>query len=124
MIFTSTLIFPENIHDIIKTQNEENKVRANQGKEPLNSLMQVQAVKQYGFEELLNPLMDGWELTSFDGDGFKLQLDFTNPLFISTDDEPDILLIQLNLGEFVDKNGQNMPESIVKYIQIPTQMES
>ena len=49
--------------------------------------------------------MDGWDLIRLDGDGFELQLNFTNPILISADDEPDILLIQLNLSEFTDENG-------------------
>ena len=68
--------------------------------------------------------MGGWSLIKLDGNGFEMQLNFTNPLYISTDDEPDILLIQLNLGEFTDNTGQSLPESVIKYIPIPTQMAS
>ncbi len=37
--------------------------------------------------------MDEWELTSFGPDGIKLSVNFTNPIYVSTDDEPDLLLI-------------------------------
>ena len=64
--------------------------------------------------------MKGWELISLDGDGFELQLNFTDPLFISSGAEPDLLLIQLDLSSFEDENGNSLPSSVVKYIPIPT----
>ena len=68
--------------------------------------------------------MDGWDLLSLDAYGFELQLNFTNPLFISADDVPDLLLIQLDLSDFEDENGQSLPASVVKYSPIPTQIAS
>ena len=37
--------------------------------------------------------MEGWELLSIGPEGFEIQFKFTNPVTISTDDEPDLLLI-------------------------------
>ena len=68
--------------------------------------------------------MDNWELLSLDSDGFELQLNFTNPLQISSGEEPDLLLIQLDMSDFEDANGQKLPASVVKYSQIPTQIAS
>ena len=68
--------------------------------------------------------MDNWELISLDSDGFELQLNFTNPLQISAGEEPDLLLIQLNLSGFLDENEQKFPDSVVKYSPIPTQIAS
>ena len=68
--------------------------------------------------------MDGWELKWLDGNGFELQLNFTNPLLISSDDEPDLLLIQLDLSGFEDENGLKLPDSVVKFSSIPTQIAS
>ena len=49
--------------------------------------------------------MDAWELLSIDSNGFELQLNFTNPLQVSAGEEPDLLLIQLDMSEFEDENG-------------------
>ena len=68
--------------------------------------------------------MDGWDLLSLDSNGFELQLNFTNPLYISSADIPDLLLIQLELGDIKDANGQSLPTSLVKYSPIPTQIAS
>ena len=46
--------------------------------------------------------MEDWELVKLDGNGFELKISFTNPLLISADDEPDVLLIQLELSDFKD----------------------
>ena len=43
--------------------------------------------------------MDGWELISIGPEGFEIQMNFTNPVAISTSDEPDLLLIQLDVVE-------------------------
>lgn len=92
-----------------------------EGKAPLDSLIQVFAVKEQDNEDDVgSPLMKGWELISLDGDGFELQLNFTNPLFVSSGDEPDLLLIQLDLSSFEDENGNSLPSSVVKYMPIPT----
>ena len=66
------------------------------------------------------PIMDGWTLVSLTADGFDLDLNFTDPLRVSSGDEPDLLLIQLNLSDFEDSEGNKMPESVVKYALIPT----
>ena len=58
--------------------------------------------------------MEGWELIQIDGNGIELKINFTKPLLISSDDEPDVLLIQLNLSELKDDNGISLPKSVVK----------
>ena len=68
--------------------------------------------------------MDGWDLVSFGPDGIDLRLNFTNSIYISTGEEPDLLLIQLDLSDYKDENGESLPASIVKYYPIPTQMRS
>ena len=72
------------------------------GQAPLQSLIQVFAVKENSLDEVSAPLMDGWNLVSLDSNGFELQLNFTNPIMISADDEPDLLLLQLDLSQFKD----------------------
>ena len=68
--------------------------------------------------------MDGWELLSLGPEGFEIRLNFTNPIMISSGDDPDLLLIQMDLSDFEDENGQKFPSSLVKYSQIPTQIPS
>ena len=71
-------------------------------------------------EELGDPIMDGWELLSIGPEGFELQMNFTSPVAISSEDQPDLLLIQLDMSSFEDENGQKFSESMVKYSPIPT----
>ena len=58
--------------------------------------------------------MDGWDLVSIGPDGIEFTLNFTNPVAISAGEEPDLLLIQLDLSDYKDVNGQPMPASLVK----------
>ena len=44
-------------------------------------------------EDVGEAIIDGWELVYIGPDGFELKLNFTNPLMVSTDDEPDLLLV-------------------------------
>ena len=99
------------------------------GEAPVKTLVQVFAVKgQLPDEDEISyaglPIMDGWELMSLSADGFDLMMNFTDPLRISSGDEPDLLLIQLDLSDFEDADGNKLSESVVKYLQIPTQMGS
>ena len=71
-------------------------------------------------EKQFEPIMNGWEILSFDSSTIDIELNFTNPLYVSSGDKPDLLLIQIDLGEYKSKRGVNMPESIVKYTEIPT----
>ena len=66
------------------------------------------------------PIMDGWALVSLTAEGFDLRMNFTDPLRVSAGEEPDLLLIQLNLSDFEDAEGNKMPESVIKYALIPT----
>jgi len=47
-----------------------------------------------------------------------------NPLSVSSGDNPDLLFVQLDLGEYQSASGVKMPDSVVKYISIPTQIAS
>ena len=68
--------------------------------------------------------MDGWEILEIGPDGVSFSLNFTNPIYVSSGDEPDLLLVQINLSEFKDAEGNSLPETVIKYISIPTQMSS
>ena len=126
MGFTQPLKIPFGAETLIKKQTEENRRRLEYGVAPEKSIVQVFAVNGYIEDEddLANagllPIMDGWELISLSADGFDLSVNFTDPLRISAGDEPDLLLIQLNLSDFEDADGNKLPESVVKYAPIPT----
>ena len=91
------------------------------GEAPEESLISVFAVKEEGDEASSGEaVMDGWELKSLTSEGFELQLNFTSPIKLSNGDEPDLLLIQLDLSSFEDANGNKLPASVVKYSPIPT----
>ena len=59
---------------------------------------------------------------SLDKDGLEIELDFNEPLDVSSGDEPDLLAVQLNLDQFKNENGKGLQESLVKYFQIPPQI--
>ena len=104
MKFTKTLQQQKGSNQNEK-ENAINRRRLAEGKAPLKSLIQVFAVKEYDSEDRSAPIMDNWEVVRLDGEGFHLQFNFSNPLHVSVDDEPDIMLIQLDLSGFVDENG-------------------
>ena len=106
MGFTSDVKVPDGTGDLIKEQTEKNRRRLADGLPPDQSLIEVFAVKEEdGEEELSEPIMDGWELISIGPEGFEIRMNFTNPVAISSSDEPDLLLIQLDLSSFEDENG-------------------
>ena len=74
--------------------------------------------------QLGDPIISGWDLVNMDGTSFEIKLNFTDPLSVSIGFEPDLLMVQIQLANFTDVNGNRMPPSIVKYIEIPTQMPS
>ncbi len=71
-----------------------------------------------------SPVMGGWDLVSFGSDGIEISLNFTDPITVSVGDEPELLLVQVELGGLKSADGMSMPESLVKYMPIPTQMGS
>ena len=106
MGFTRPLKIPAYAENLIKNQTAENRRRLANGEAPdEKTLIQVYAVKDYivDEDEIADaglPIMDGWALVSLSEDGFDLTMNFTDPLRISAGDEPDLLLIQLNLSDF------------------------
>ena len=125
--FSSKIKFPADLGERIKAESEDARRRLADGKAPLSGLIEVFAIQQEESESGENsgtPLMDGWELVSLTEDGIDIKLNFTNPVALSGDDQPDLLLIQLDLSEFEDENGNKLPDSLIKYMDIPTQMGS
>jgi len=71
-------------------------------------------------EDVVEPVMDGFELVSVDSDGMVVKINMPKPLLVSSGDNPDLLMMQLELGEYKSASGVKMPESVVKYISLPT----
>ena len=69
-------------------------------------------------------IIDNFELVSLNSDGFDIRLSFPEPLNVSANENPDLILLQLELGQYKSTSGVNMPESIVKYIEIPAQIQN
>ena len=67
-------------------------------------------------------MISGWTMVSIDSNGFTIKLNYLDPVSVSTHIDPDILFVQVQLSEFKDANGNSLPESVVKYIEIPTQI--
>mmetsp|Transcript_14028 Transcript_14028/g.19130 ORF Transcript_14028/g.19130 Transcript_14028/m.19130 type:complete len:93 (-) Transcript_14028:46-324(-) len=53
-----------------------------------------------------------------------LKLNFTNRDQVSFADEADLIFMQLELGDYFDADGLNLPESLVKVFEIPRQWRS
>ena len=66
------------------------------------------------------PIIDHWELTKFEPESIEIDVHFTDPLKVSTDDKPDLLFVSLDLSSLRDANGKAFSSGIVKYIEIPT----
>ena len=106
MGFSKTLKVPEGTTDRVKEQTESNRRRMAAGDPPEESLISVFAVKEDegdNPEIVGEPILDVWELISLDSEGFEIQLNFSNPIGISNEDTPDLLLIQLDLSSFEDE---------------------
>ena len=69
--------------------------------------------------------MNDWELIDIDQDGMYIHLSLSDPISVSSLDTPDLLFIQLELGGLQKEKGETkVMKSIVKYIEIPTQMKN
>ena len=71
--------------------------------------------------------MKEWQVKSFTRSLFEFQLVFNEPMKVSTNEEPDLLLVQIELCDLstpeVEKRllSESKEISIVKYINIPIQ---
>ena len=63
--------------------------------------------------------MRDWDISAFDSYGFDFNLNFEDPIEVSQNDRPDMVFIQLSLGEFKDVAGRSLPQSVIKATEIP-----
>ena len=77
-----------------------------------------------GDEEAVDENLISWSISEVTSKLIKLNLEFQKPLEVSQGDSPDTLVIQVELSQFQDKNGQKLPESVVRTKSIPLQIGS
>jgi len=65
-------------------------------------------------DDVSGPILRDWSLKNFDSKAIQLQVNFENPSAVSQGDSPEILLVQLMLGELESVNGQKFPPCVVK----------
>ena len=125
--FSAQLEIPEQAIEDIRRQQAENRRHLASGRSSKDLSISVIAIKgpDESKKELLElPVIDSWELVSIGAKGVDLRLNYTHPLEVSSGEESDLLLIQMDLSEYKDASGQTLPESLVKYVPIPTQVAS
>ena len=49
--------------------------------------------------------MDGWELGEVDSEGITVGLNIAQPIAVSQGDNPDLVLLQLDLGDYKSASG-------------------
>ena len=122
MYFTSPLEIPENLIDTIVAQQKDTKEGITNGSTPQLKYIDVAVVRQDELDDdVSEPILFEWTLTQLNSEGLTIDLEFERPLLISQDDDPDLLIVQLELSEFKDANGKSLPQSLVKQIMIPPQ---
>ena len=72
----------------------------------------------------LKPLAMTWDLLDLDPLAGNFQLNFTDPLGISQNDMPDVLLVLVNFNSFKSVKEQKMPKNTLQRIFIPPQLPS
>jgi len=93
--FTSTMEVSAEDAENLKTQRLVNRRLEAEGKTPEKEKVTIFAVKEEGVDEseLGEPIMGGWEIKSFGPDGIEFDLNFTNPIYASTGEQADLLLV-------------------------------
>ena len=60
------------------------------------------------------------DLVSLSSTGIELDVIFMNPINVSKGDEPDLLLLALDLSELETIQGKKLPSNVYIWRQIPT----
>ena len=55
--------------------------------------------------------------------GIELDMVFVDPIKVSKGDEPDLVLVALDLSELETTSGEKLPSQVYKYLPILTQMK-
>ena len=65
-----------------------------------------------------------WSITSVSEMLIRIELEFENPLEVSQGESPDTLVVQAELGEYLDQDELSLPDSVVRSKSIPAQVGS
>ena len=124
--FTQKINFPETLEQAIREANLPIRQLASHGLIRAKNAIQIFAIKGKEPSEASSdePIMKYWELVSLRANGVTLKVHFFKPLRVSAGETPDLLIVQLELGDYFDDNGNSLEKSIVKKFEIPTQFAS
>ena len=75
-------------------------------------------------EVTTEPILNTWEIITVESESMEIQLNLSDPISVSAIDGSDVIFVQLNMSEYKSENGQGLPESVVKWRDIPCQMAS
>ena len=121
--FTEDVYFPENVLEEIKAEYSKSSKRELSGSLKRRKIS-IYAVKGEEADpddehEITEPVIDGWYLESIDKSGMEVNLNFRNPLAVSQSRDPDLLLTQIEFGEFKTTSGVPLRDCIIKVTMIP-----
>ena len=68
--------------------------------------------------------LKSWKAVFVDSRNIHVAVEFQDPLEISLGDEPDLLLVQVELSEYRDHLNRALPPSVVKLIELAPQTGS
>ena len=65
--------------------------------------------------------LKSWNVSVVNSTLIMIDLEFDDSLYVSQGDQPDELLVQINLKDFPDTLGRYLPDSILQMVDIPPQ---
>ena len=68
----------------------------------------------HGDSKLESDNLRSWEIITVSKDQIEIKLDFFAPLQVSQGEEPDILMLQLQLSDFPDEKNGVLPPQVFK----------
>ena len=69
-------------------------------------------------EEVDENLVD-WQLVTIDPEKLEIDLEFREPIQVSQGENPDRILIQVEMEGYKDENGNSLPPGLLKQKEIP-----
>ena len=86
-------------------------------KQSEDKLIEIFVLK--GDEEIQDDNFESWEIVSVGSNLIEIDLFFVKPLYVSSGDQYDKLLVQVALSQYEDENQANLPASVNKSKEIP-----
>ena len=95
---------------------------ANEINESDNNLVEVVMIN--GDTEKIDENLKSWSVTKVSSTGIEISLDFEKAIAVSTGYSPDLLIIQIQLGDYTNYKGSRFPPSVIKKVVLPPQFSS